>query len=33
MFDRVENVPLTLGNPTVVEGVGVTHLSYPVLKE
>jgi dihydrofolate reductase len=31
LFDRVENAPLTLGNPTVVEGVGVTHLSYPVL--
>ena len=32
LFDRVENAPLTLGNPTVVEGVGVTHLSYPVPK-
>lgn len=32
LFDRVENAPLTLGNPTVVEGVGVTHLNYPVLK-
>ncbi|MHC6219148.1 dihydrofolate reductase family protein [Arthrobacter sp. MMS24-S77] len=32
LFDRVENAPVTLGNPTVVEGVGVTHLNYPVLK-
>ncbi|MDQ0031899.1 dihydrofolate reductase family protein [Arthrobacter bambusae] len=32
LFDRLESAPLTLGNPTVVEGVGVTHLSYPVLK-
>ncbi|GAA4048358.1 dihydrofolate reductase family protein [Arthrobacter methylotrophus] len=31
LFDRLENAPVTLGNPTVVEGVGVTHLSYPVI--
>ncbi len=31
LFDRVGNAPLTLGDPTVVEGFGVTHLSYPVL--
>jgi dihydrofolate reductase len=33
LFDRVGNAPITLGNPTVVEGVGVTHLSYPVLND
>jgi dihydrofolate reductase len=33
LFDRIGNAPVTLGNPTVVEGVGVTHLRYPVLKE
>ena len=26
-----DKAPVTLGSPTVVEGVGVTHLSYPVL--
>lgn len=33
LFDRLENAPVTLGNPTVVEGVGVTHLRYPVLPQ
>lgn len=33
LFDRVGNAPVTLGNPTVVEGVGVTHLRYPVLPQ
>lgn len=33
LFDRLGNAPFTLGNPTVVEGVGVTHLNYPVLKQ
>ncbi len=32
LFDRLTGTPTTLGDPTVVEGVGVTHLSYPVLK-
>ncbi|UKA63242.1 dihydrofolate reductase family protein [Arthrobacter sp. FW306-04-A] len=32
LFDRLVNAPIALGNPTVVEGVGVTHLNYPVLK-
>ena len=30
MFDHVANTPVVLGNPTVVAGVGVTHLRYPV---
>ena len=30
LFDRLANTPLVLGNPTVVTGVGVTHLRYPV---
>jgi dihydrofolate reductase len=30
LFDHLENTPLVLGNPTVVPGVGVTHLRYPV---
>jgi dihydrofolate reductase len=30
MFDHVANRPVVLGNPTVVIGVGVTHLRYPV---
>jgi dihydrofolate reductase len=30
LFDRLEDTPLVLGNPTVVTGVGVTHLRYPV---
>jgi dihydrofolate reductase len=30
LFDRLANTPLVLGNPTVVAGVGVTHLRYPV---
>ncbi|GAB3879754.1 dihydrofolate reductase family protein [Terrabacter terrigena] len=32
LFDHLDDMPATLGNPTVVEGVGVTHLRYPVLK-
>lgn len=32
LFDHLDNVPASLGNPTVVEGVGVTHLRYPVRK-
>ena len=30
LFDHVANAPVVLGNPTVVAGVGVTHLRYPV---
>jgi dihydrofolate reductase len=30
LFDHLANVPAVLGNPTVVAGVGVTHLHYPV---
>jgi len=31
LFDRLEGTPATLGSPTVIQGVGVTHLRYPVL--
>src|SRR5438132_12724063 len=30
LFDHLANTPVALGNPTVVTGVGVTHLRYPV---
>ena len=30
LFDLCANTPVVLGNPTVVTGVGVTHLRYPV---
>ena len=30
LFDHVANTPAVLGDPTVVTGVGVTHLRYPV---
>ena len=30
LFDHLANAPAVLGNPTVVAGVGVTHLRYPV---
>jgi dihydrofolate reductase len=33
LFDRARNAPVVLGNPTVVAGVGVTHLRYPVSKD
>ena len=32
LFDHLTDAPARLGNPTVVQGVGVTHLRYPVLK-
>jgi dihydrofolate reductase len=32
LFDALENTPVTLGDPTVVAGVGVTHLRYPVVR-
>ena len=33
LFDHLAGRPVGLGNPTVVAGVGVTHLRYPVRKE
>ena len=30
LFDHLVNVPATLGDPSVIQGVGVTHLRYPV---
>ena len=30
LFDRLAAMPAVLGNPTVIAGVGVTHLRYPV---
>ncbi|HEV7485849.1 MAG TPA: dihydrofolate reductase family protein [Thermoanaerobaculia bacterium] len=32
LFDRLDGTPSALGNPTVIQGVGVTHLRYPVRK-
>ena len=32
LFDRLVGTPVVLGNPTVIPGVGVTHLRYPVRK-
>src|SRR6478672_7917251 len=32
LFDHLAKTPAFLGNPTVVRGVGVTHLRYPVRK-
>lgn len=32
LFDRLAGTPITLGNPTVVAGTGVTHLRYPVAR-
>jgi dihydrofolate reductase len=32
LFDHLAGVPAALGNPTVIAGVGVTHLRYPVRK-
>ena len=30
LFDRLTKTPVVLGDPTVITGVGVTHLRYPV---
>jgi dihydrofolate reductase len=30
LFDHLADTLVVLGNPTVVNGVGVTHLRYPV---
>ncbi|HET7789320.1 MAG TPA: dihydrofolate reductase family protein [Gemmatimonadales bacterium] len=32
LFDHLTGTPAVLGNPTVIAGVGVTHLRYPVRK-
>src|SRR3954463_5995512 len=32
LFDHLAGGPIVLGNPTVIQGVGVTHLRYPVRK-
>jgi dihydrofolate reductase len=32
LFDHLAGIPAVLGNPTVVAGVGVTHLRYPLRK-
>jgi dihydrofolate reductase len=32
LFDHLADTPAVLGNPTVIQGVGVTHLRYPVRK-
>jgi dihydrofolate reductase len=32
LFDHLAGAPAALGNPTVIAGVGVTHLRYPILK-
>lgn len=32
LFDHLAGTPFFLGNPTVIAGVGVTHLRYPVRK-
>ncbi len=32
LFDHLAGKPAVLGNPTVIAGVGVTHLRYPVRK-
>ncbi len=30
LFDHLASTPIVLGNPTVIQGIGVTHLRYPV---
>jgi len=32
LSDRLPGVPIVLGNPTVIPGIGVTHLRYPLRK-
>jgi dihydrofolate reductase len=32
LFDHLADTPSVIGNPTVIAGVGVTHLRYPVRK-
>ncbi|MDB6028716.1 MAG: Dihydrofolate reductase [Verrucomicrobiales bacterium] len=33
LFDRLAGTPIVLGNPTVIAGIGVTHLRYPLHKK
>jgi len=33
LFDDLASTPAVLGNPTVIHGVGVTHLRYPVARQ
>lgn len=33
LFDHLADAPIVLGDPTVTQGVGVTHLRYPVRKQ
>ncbi len=33
LFDHLAGTPATLGSPTVIQGVGVTHLRYPVRQQ
>ena len=32
LFDRLASTPIVLGNPSVIAGIGVTHLRYSVRK-
>jgi dihydrofolate reductase len=32
LFDHLTGTPTVLGNPSVISGVGVSHLRYPVRK-
>jgi dihydrofolate reductase len=32
LFDHLAGTPAVLGDPTVIHGVGVTHLRYPMRK-
>jgi hypothetical protein len=32
LFDHLAGTPCVLGNPTAIQGAGVTHLRYPVRK-
>jgi dihydrofolate reductase len=32
LFDHLAGTPIVLGNPTVISGIGVTHLRYPVCR-
>lgn len=32
LFEHLAGTPVVLGNPTVIPGIGVTHLRYPVRK-
>ncbi|MBP0905036.1 dihydrofolate reductase family protein [Mariniflexile gromovii] len=33
LFEHLANIPYELGNPTVISGLGVTHLRYPVINK